>query len=249
MTDAVGFDLSYAFGATTLVGYCALGEPGGNDRPGVLIAPDAFGLDAHCIGVADRLAAMGYAALAIDLWGERRQFELSDPELGTTLSALLGDRAEWMGRVEAARAALAAQPGVDAARIAGIGYCLGGSTMLEYARGGGGIIAVGSFHGGLDLVGREWERSIVRAKLLVCTGAEDPLVPWDVLTTFQEDVRKGGVNWEIDVYGGALHSFTRPDAAARSNPERTRYDPQADRRSWRAMADFLRETLIDQPAD
>jgi dienelactone hydrolase len=159
----------------------------------------------------------------------------------STVTDLVKDREGWMGRVEAARRALIAQPGVDGTKIAATGYCLGGSTVLEFARTGSDMKGVVSFHGGLDLVGTEWNSAKVKAKLLLCTGAEDPLVPWSALTTFQDNVRKGGVNWELDIYCRARHSFTRPDAAARSTPERSGYDSQADRRSWRAMLSFLEE--------
>jgi len=240
VSNISGSDFEYAFGQTRMRGYLAVANEGVAKRPGVLIVHDAFGLDPHCIAVADRLASKGFAALAVDLWGERRQFTESEA-VRSAIADLLCDRDTWMGRVEAARRALVAQTNVDPTRIAAIGYCLGGSTVLEFARLGSDIAGVVSFHGGLDLVGAEWDAAGVRAKLLVCTGAEDPLVPWTALTTFQDNLRNGGVNWELDIYSRAKHSFTRPDAAARSTPERSGYDPQADRRSWRAMLNFLSE--------
>lgn len=232
-------DLEYAFGETRMRGHFAIASDGPAQRPGILIVHDAFGLDAFYIDVADRLAGMGYAALAIDLWGDRRQFLNGEEEARNSIAALLGDSATWMGRMEAARQALVAQAGVKANGIAAIGYCLGGSTVLEFARLGGDIAAAVSFHGGLDLIGSGWSSGAIKAKLLVCTGAEDPLVPWTTLTAFQDNVHKGDVTWELDIYGGAKHSFTRPDAATRGAPERSRYDPRADQRSWQAMADFL----------
>ena len=240
MSNTSGSDLEYSFGKARMRGYFAVATQGPAKRPGILIVHDAFGLDSHCMGVADRLASQGFAALAIDLWGNRRQFTDSEA-VRSAIVDLLGDREAWTGRVEAARRALVAQASVDGARIAAIGYCLGGSTVLEFARGGGDTIGVVSFHGGLDLVGAEWDNTKVKARLLVCTGAEDPLVPWTALTTFQNNVRNGGVNWELDVYSHAKHSFTRPDAAARSTPDRSGYDSQADRRSRRAMLDFFSE--------
>lgn len=239
MSAVVGTDIEYALGAFVMNGYLSVPADGAPGRPGVLIVHDAFGLDAHCIGVADRLAAMGYAAFALDLWGGRRQLD-SGTVMGP-LGEVLGDRAMWMARVEAARGALVSQPGVDGARIAAIGYCLGGSTVLEFARTGGAIAGAVSFHGGLDMVGAAWDGASIGARLLVCTGAEDPLVPWATVTEFQDNVRRGDVDWELDVYARAKHSFTRPDAAARSSPDRSAYDAQADRRSWRAMAHFLAE--------
>jgi dienelactone hydrolase len=240
MSNIIKIDLEYSFGATKMLGYFAIGAEGPAKRPGVLIVHDAFGLDSHCIGVADRLAASGYAALAVDLWGDRRQF-VNSQEVISAIADLRDDHEAWMGRLEAARQSLAAQIGVNGAKIAAIGYCLGGSTVLEFARCGGDAMGVVSFHGGLDFVGTDWDAAKVRAKLLVCTGAQDPLVPWTALTSFQNNVRKGGVNWELDIYARAKHSFTRPDAAARSTPDRSGYDAQADRRSRRAMLAFLSE--------
>jgi dienelactone hydrolase len=240
MSERSGCDLEYRYADSRMNGYFAVATVGGTKRPGVLIVHDAFGLDAHCIGIADRLAAQGYAALAIDLWGDRRQYTDSQ-DVRSAITGLLNDRETWMGRTEAARQSLIAQPGVDGTRIAAIGYCWGGSTVLEFARIGNEVMGVVSFHGGLDHVGAEWDSARVQARLLVCTGAEDPLVPWSALSSFQDNLRKGGVNWELDVYSRAKHSFTRPDAAARSTPDRSGYDAQADRRSWRAMLDFLGE--------
>lgn len=241
MTNGPGSDLEYSRGSTKMLGYFAVEAEGRTERPGILVVHDAFGLDSHCIGIADRLAAKGYAALAIDLWGDRRQFTNTSDEVRNAVAGLLGDREAWMGRVDAARQTLAAQAGVDGTRLAAIGYCFGGSTVLEFARSGADIDGVVSFHGGLDLVGADWGSARVRARLLVCTGVEDPLVPWPALTALQGNLRNCGVNWELDIYSHARHSFTRPDAAKRSTPDRSGYDPQADRRSWRAMLGFLAE--------
>lgn len=244
------FDLEYSFGDTRMRGYFA--TPAENRTevrskiPGILIVHDAFGLDSFCIGVTDTLAQAGFAALAVDLWGGRRQFTNASEDLGPALTALTGDRREWMGRVEAARQSLITQIGVDATRIAAIGYCLGGSTVLEFARQGGDMVGAVSFHGGLEMVGAEWDNARTKAKLLACTGAEDPLVPWAVVSAFKDNLRKAGVNWELDVYANAKHSFTRPDASARSAPGRSAYDAQAARRAWRAMGDFLNEVFEER---
>jgi len=240
MSDVFRRDLEYSFRSLRMKGYFALAKEHPPTRPGILIVHDAFGLDAHYTGIADRLAMHGFAALAIDLWGDRRQFTYLE-EVRGAVTELLTDRETWMGRVEASRQSLIAQPGVDGTRIAAIGYCLGGSTVLEFARVGSDVTGVVSFHGGLDLVGTDWDAAKVKAKLLVCTGVEDPLVPWTALSAFKDNLCNGGVNWELDIYSRAKHSFTRPDAAVRSTPDRSGYDPQADRRSWRAMLDFFGE--------
>lgn len=239
MAAVATFELDYAFGETRMRGCYACAEDV-RSRPGLLIIPDAFGLDSYCIEVAGRLAAMGYAALAADLWGERRR--LAGEAAGAAVGELARNRDDWMGRVAAAHEALTAQPGVDPGRIGALGYCLGGSTALEYARTGGDLKALVSFHGGLDLVGDDWSAA-ADARLLLCTGIEDPLVPWSAVTAFQETVRKAGVRWELDVYSHAKHSFTRPDALARSSADRVGYDAWADGRSWRTALDFLQAVL------
>ncbi|MET0987197.1 MAG: dienelactone hydrolase family protein [Steroidobacteraceae bacterium] len=242
MAELLTKDIEYTFDSLRMNGYFSLAREGQAKRPGVLIVHDAFGLDSHCIGVADRLAENGFAALAVDLWGGRRRFN-SPADVMSTVTDLANDRERWMGRMEAARRLLVAQPNVDETRIAAIGYCFGGSTVLEFARFGSDIRGVVSFHGGLDFVGTDWDSTKVKARLLVCTGVEDPLVPWAALTAFQNNVRNGGVNWELDIYCRAKHSFTRPDANRQSSPDRSAYDPQADRRSWRSMLSFLDEVF------
>jgi dienelactone hydrolase len=243
LSNILKANLGYSIGKTRMLGYFAVASEGPAQRPGILIVHDAFGLDSYCIGVADRLATQGFAALAIDLWGDRHVFT-DQEEARSTIADLLRDREMWLGRVEAARQSLLAQSSVDGTQIAAIGYCFGGSTVLELARIGADIKGVVSFHGGLDLVGADWDSGKVKAKLLLCTGVEDPLVPWTAVTAFQTNLRNGGVNWELDVYSHAKHSFTRPDAVTRSPPERVGYDPQADRRSWRAMLDFFDEIFV-----
>jgi dienelactone hydrolase len=235
-------DREYAFAGLKMMGYSCISEGGPSMRPGVLIVHDAFGLDSHCMKAADRLAEAGFAAFAVDLWGNRRRFS-SPAEVMGTLTALVNDPDTWMGRMEAARQVLIAEPNVDASRLAAIGYCFGGSTVLEFARRGGDLKGVVSLHGGLDYVGMDWSQNTVKAKLLVCTGVEDPIVPWDSLTTFKSNVRNADVNWEIDIYCRAKHSFTRTDAAIQSTPERAAYDAQADQRSWSAMLSFLHEVF------
>ena len=119
MSGLLSKDVEYRFGDLSMNGYFSVATQGQSIRPGVLVVHDAFGLDSHCIGVADRLATNGFAALALDLWGNRRQFSRSDDAM-STITELVNNRAMWMGRVEAARRSLAVQPGVDGARIAAI---------------------------------------------------------------------------------------------------------------------------------
>ena len=142
-------------------------------------------------------------------------------------------------RVTAALGVLRDQPSCDSERIAAIGYCFGGLTVLELARSGAAVAGVVSFHGGLDSP-TPADAKQIRGKVLVLHGADDPHVPPADVAAFQAEMRAAGVNWQFTAYGGAVHSFTNPNAG-NDNSKGVAYNAQADRRSWQAMTNFLRE--------
>jgi dienelactone hydrolase len=241
VTRLINRDIQYSFGGLQMDGYFSVAADGPQKRPGVLIVHDAYGLDGHCIKAAQVLAAEGFASFAIDLWGDRKLYTNAD-DMQNIIGSFIADGDQWMGRVRAAHDAFAALAEVDATKIGAIGYCLGGSTVLEYARVGNDVRGVASFHGGLDLVGTDWLESKTRGKLLICTGVEDPLVPWESIAKFQDNLRRGAINWELDVYAQTKHSFTRPDAD-RFGGTVSEYNEQAAVRSWQAMTNLMRETF------
>ena len=126
----------------------------------------------------------------------------------------------------------------DSNNVAAIGYCFGGTMCLELARDGADLEAVVGFHSGLS-TSRPDDASNITGSVLVCIGAEDPLIPPAQRVAFEEEMRAGGVDWRMNLYGGAVHSFTNP-AADGSNPVLA-YEPKADARSWRAMLDLFAE--------
>jgi dienelactone hydrolase len=136
---------------------------------------------------------------------------------------------------------LTAQPQVDTAKLAAIGYCFGGTMSLELARGGAPLRAVVGFHSGLATA-RPDDASNITGKVLVCIGTEDPLVPPEQRSGFEEEMRKGGVDWRMNLYGGAAHSFTNPAAGEMGVPG-IEYHQPTDVRSWAAMLDLFDETL------
>jgi dienelactone hydrolase len=240
MPKIVRKPIHYTHGDTAMSGEYVVDESIAGPRPGVLIVHEAFGLGEHAIQNAERLAGLGYAALAMDLWGDRAQItEMS--KVMETIGTMIADRATWMGRTQAALDALAAQPEADAGKLAAIGYCFGGATVLEFARTGGAILGAGSFHGALNPLGADWSSDKTKAKLLICTGFEDPLIPVAAVATFQENIAGSGVDWEMDIYSGTVHSFTNPAADAAGNPEMIAYNAQSDRRSWDRLTNFLDE--------
>ncbi|HET9733400.1 MAG TPA: dienelactone hydrolase family protein [Acidimicrobiales bacterium] len=232
-------DVEYEVDGTTMVGRVAVPDGDGR-RPGVIISPEANGLDDHQRARAERIAELGYVGFAMDYHGGGRV--ITDRDAMMARAAELGsdpDRMRALGR--AALDALLAEPAVDAARVAGIGYCMGGAMMLELARSGADLKAVVGFHPGLASL-RPADAANITGRVLVCVGADDPVIPPEHRAAFEEEMRAGGVDWQMHLYGGVVHSFTHPNVDALGVPG-LRYDAAADRRSWRTMTEFLGEAL------
>ena len=231
--------LDYRDGTVTLKGYLADdGRPG--TRPGVVLFPEAFGIGEHVIERARRLAAIGYVALAADPYGDGAQAK-DLPHAIELMTSVRSDVGRWRARAQAALDALCAQPNVDRGKVAAIGYCFGGSTALELGRSGAPLSAVVSFHGGLEAPRPEDARNI-RGRVLVCHGASDPLISAEQVAAFEAQMRVTQVDWQLHSYGGAVHSFTNPDAGKLGNPALA-YDAAADRRSWAAMLALFEEAF------
>lgn len=211
----------------------------GEARPGVLVFPEAFGLGEHAKSRAERLAGLGYVALACDLHGEGRVF--SDlGEVMPLIEALRADPLRTRARASAALDALKGRAEVDASKVAAIGFCFGGTMALELARGGAEVAGVVGFHSGLATA-RPEDAKNVRGKVLVCIGADDPAIPLEQRQAFEQEMRDGQVDWQMNLYGGVVHSFTNPEAGRLGRPETARYDARADARSWAEMLAFFGE--------
>lgn len=209
-------------------------------RPTVIVFPEAFGLSDNAKSRAERLAGLGYAALASDLHGEGRMEEM--PGLLATLKPLFEDPLRTRARAVAAMEAVIARPEADGGKVAAIGYCFGGTMALELARSGAPIKAAVGFHSGLGTA-RPKDAANISGKVLVCIGADDPGIPPEQRSAFEEEMRAGGVDWQMHLYGGVVHSFTSPDADARGMPEFARYDAAADTRSWASMTALFDEVF------
>jgi dienelactone hydrolase len=215
-----------------------VGPADGARRPGILVSPPGPGLGDHSKRVAQRLAEAGYAAFALDYHGGGAL--ISDAaEMMSRIRGFIENPLSIRARVSKALEVLAVQPEVDAARLAAIGYCFGGTAVLELARSGAPLAATVGFHSGLKTV-RPEDAGNIKGKILVCLGADDPLISAADRTAFEEEMRRGGVDWQIHLYGGAQHSFTDPGADERARVmglKGLKYDACADRRSWRSMLD------------
>jgi dienelactone hydrolase len=233
-------DIEYHADGARLVGYLALDDAWPGKRPGVLVAHEGGGLVDLTKSIARRLAEAGYVAFAMDYYGEGQP--LSDlSEAMPRIMAFMADPSGIRARAAAALKVLTDQPQTDADRLAAIGYCFGGTTVLELARSGADLKAVVGFHSGLGTA-RPQDAKSIRAKVLTCIGALDPIIPPDQRQAFEKEMTDGGVDWRMNLYGGAGHSFTNPDVGALGRPG-FEYHAETDRRSWRAMMDLFDETL------
>lgn len=210
-------------------------------RPGVLVFPEAFGLGDHALAVAKRLAGLGYAALACDLHGEAKRYD-TIAEVMPILAPIRQDPPRIRARGEGGLTALTARREVDPGRIAAIGFCFGGTMAFELARGGADIRAAVGFHSGLTTAAPQDAKN-VKGKILAMIGAEDPGITPEQRLAFEEEMRAGGVDWQLHVYGGVVHSFTDPEADSRGDPARFRYDAVADARSWASMLALFDEVF------
>jgi len=212
--------------------------------PGVLVFPEAFGLSAHALERAERIASeLGYVALACDLWGERKQVT-SLPEVMPMLGALMSDVPGMQSRGTAPLAALRAQAGVDGGRIAALGFCFGGTMSFELATCSDIKAAIG-FHSGMKVpsLAAGGAGGVGSTKILAMIGQDDPAIPPDTRAEFIRVLTEAGVDWQVTLYGGVVHSFTNPEADGAGMPNVLRYDARADRRSWAQMTDLLAEVF------
>jgi dienelactone hydrolase len=233
-------DIEYHADGARLVGYLAVDDSRPGKRPGVLVAPEGGGLVDLTKSIARRLAEAGYAAFAMDYYGDGKPLaDMND--VMPRITAFMADPTTIRARAAEALAVLARQPECDAGKLAAIGYCFGGTTVLELARSGAELKAVVGFHSGLGTT-RPQDAKAIKAKVLTCIGYLDPIIPADQRLAFEKEMAEGGVDWRMNLYGGAGHSFTNPDSGRLGRPG-FEYHAETDRRSWAAMLDLFDETL------
>jgi|SRR3990172_333240 len=239
----VGEEVDYASGGITLKGFLAYDSAMKGKRPGVIVVHEWWGHNEYARKRARMLAELGYTALALDMYGEGKQ--AAHPEDAQKFSSEIANNMDLAKeRFNAAVDALKAHESVDPERIAAIGYCFGGSVVLQMARSGADLDAVVSFHGGLATPSPA-EPGGVKAKILVCHGEADELIPAGQVEAFKEEMDKAGADYEFISYTGAKHSFTNPEAdkyAAEFNIPLA-YDMGADRKSWADMQGFLKDVF------
>jgi len=230
--------LSYTVGGASFTGYVVDGS-GGRQVPGVLVAHEGGGfLTNHPKERAEMLAGLGYVAFALDLFGDPRP---SLDEARTIVQQLRSDLPALRTRVNIALDLLKQQPNVDPRRIAAIGFCFGGTAVLELARSGADLACTVGFHASLATSAPAALHAI-RGKVLVCQGDKDPIITAEQRDAFAAEMSRAGVDWQMHLYGGVGHSFTNPYIDAWKIPGFAYHAP-ADQRSWRAMRDLFSEVF------
>jgi dienelactone hydrolase len=230
--------VEYRHGDVVLEGYLAYDDAFQGKRPGVLVVHEWLGHTPYVRKRAEQLARLGYVAFASDIYG--KGVLAKDAKEAAALAGIyLGDRKLLRARAAAGLDVLRNRPEVDPGRLAAIGYCFGGSTVLELARSGADLVSVVSFHGLLDTPTPGDARNI-KGKVLVLHGADDPYVPDAQLKAFEDEMRAAKVDWQVVKYSGAVHAFAVVEAG--NDPSKgAAYNATADRRSWKAMEDFFAE--------
>jgi len=230
--------VEYTQDGTVMRGFLASDDSLKGKRPGVLVVHEWWGLNDFARERALKLAGLGYVALAADMYGGGATARDRE-EAGKLAGALLGNPDRLRARAQAALKVLAADPRVDPKRLAAIGFCFGGTTVLELAFSGADLAGVVSFHGGLPKAGPD-DLKRIKAAILVLHGADDPHVSPADIAAFEQAMRQARADWQMVFFGGAVHSFTNP--ASGDNPAAgVAYNPRAARRSWRCMQEFFRE--------
>jgi dienelactone hydrolase len=224
-----GAAVSYADGKTLMTGVLFGPSPA---PAGILLIHGGAGLDDHARAQAARWSGLGYAVLACDMYGDGVGGDRQ--RVMATVTALRDDPALLAGRAAAGLSVLRAHAG-ESAPLAAVGYCFGGLAALTVARQSLPVVAAVSIHGTLTTVS---PAVAVTARLLVCHGAADPHVPFSQVTAFATEMDAAGADWQLIMYGGAQHGFTHSHARPGETPGLA-YDEAADRRSFRAAADFL----------
>ncbi len=213
-----------------------------SSRPGLLMAPNWMGVSEGAEKIAQSVAEQGYVVLLVDLYGQGTRPQNAD-QAGAAMMPLKNDRAELRKRMQAGLEQLLSQTDapVDADKVATFGFCFGGCCSLELARAGANLKAAVSFHGTLDTPNPA-DANNIKGSVLVLHGAADPLVPKEQLPAFEAEMDAAGIDWQLTSYGGAVHSFTDPEA---QTPGKMMYDAKTAKRAFASMHNLLDEVFKD----
>ena len=239
----VSKEISYAIDTTTMKGYIAYPMNMDGKKPGVLVVHEWWGHNDYARKRANMLADLGYVALAVDMYGDGKQAAHPGDAQKFAMS-VMGNLETAKARFNKALETLKADPQVDPDKIGAIGYCFGGSVVLSMANSGADLKAVGAFHAGLQLPIPP-EKGQIKAKILVCNGAADPMVTEDHIASYKKSMKDAGADLKFVNYEGALHAFTNPGATELGKKFELplAYDEKADQESWEELKKLFASTL------
>lgn len=233
-------NIEYHHNDQLLEGFIAFNEKKSHKRPAVIVVHDWSGRNEFACDKANKLAELGYVGFALDMYGKGKIGK--DKEEKTQLiTPFIQDRTLLRDRLFAALETLKKNEFVDQQRIAAIGFCFGGLCVLDLARSGADIKGVISFHGLLNAP-EHLPQEKITAKVLALHGFDDPMVTPAQVLTFQQEMTKANVDWQMHIYGHTMHGFTNP--LANDPVFGTVYNPVAEQRAWLAMKDFLTEIFL-----
>ena len=235
-------NIEYKDGDVVLEGYIAYDESFTDLRPGILVVHEWMGLNDYTKMRCEMLAKLGYFAFAADIYGKGIRPANYD-EAGKQASMYKSDRNLMRSRVNAALKEMKKQKFVNSSKIAAIGYCFGGTTVLELGRSGADIKGIVSFHGNLDTPDPN-DANNIKARILICHGSADPFVPAEQMKAFEDEMKNANVHWKFISYEGAVHSFTNPNSG-NDTSRGAAYDEKADKVSWEDMRSFFGEIFKD----
>ena len=243
VADIVTREVSYKQGDTVMKGFVAYNDEIETVRPGILVMHEWWGHNAYARKRARMLAEMGYTALAVDMYGDGQTADHPD-DAGKFSSAVGSNLPLAKARYEAALETLKQQPGVEADKIAAIGYCFGGGILLNMARMGTDIDGIVSYHGSLA-TGSPAQKGDIKTRIRVFNGADDPFVKPEQIEAFKKEMESAGVDYKVVNYPGAKHSFTNPGANEFGKKFNLplEYNEQADKQSWEDMKAFLQDAF------
>jgi dienelactone hydrolase len=224
--------IDYKQGSTVLSGYLVYDDAISAKRPGVLMAHDRSGFSENTLKDAEMIASLGYVVFAEDIFG-KGVIPKDVPEMTQTITIYNNDRPLMRARAVAGFEVLKASPLVDAGKLAVVGYCFGGTVGVELAETGVPIRGLISVHGSFRGFPAEAAKNI-KGRVLILHGAEDPVAPLSEVNAVIEQLRAAKVDWQLDLYSGAQHAFTKPQNAS---------EERADREYKVAMTRFLKEVL------
>jgi dienelactone hydrolase len=231
-------EITYQDGDQQLKGYLAWDDAQKGKRPGIIVVHEWWGLNDYAKLRARKLAQEGYVAFAADMYGPGKVTMHAKDAQGW-MTQITQNQEAWQKRALLGLEQLKASPNVDASKLAAIGYCFGGATVMQMAYAGADLDGVVSFHGSMPPATPE-QAAAIKARVLIAHGDIDPFVPAERVIKFKNALSDANVDWEMDVYANTKHGFTNPDAG-KFGMDQLAYNEKADKRSWQRMKDFFAE--------